>query len=161
MRTLSLKIAAAVDARTDKDALPCRVAVESDGQGLALELTACSALGVAFEALAFTDPGDGERSTETLRGWADRLAARVTYLMEPLVLIEIDAVAGEVELRSQVPTARGELKSFYEVRLNKQGAMRLTRVVFDEETRRRRPASCQLTREVLERLTDDLVDCSG
>lgn len=161
MRTLSQKIAATLDARTDKEPLPCRVAVESDGQGLALELTACSALGVAFDALEFTDPNDGARSAEALRGWADRLAARVTYLMEPLVLIELDAVAGEVELRSQAPTARGEMKSFYEVRLNKQGTMRLTRMVFDEETRRRRPAGCQLTREVLERLTDDLVGCSG
>ena len=63
--------------------------------------------------------------------------------------------------RSHAPTARGDLKSYYEVRLNKTGSLRLSRVVFDEATRRRRPAPCQLTREVLERLTDDLVASAG
>ena len=158
---LSRKLAAALDARLDIDLPTAPLVVDDGDHRLSLELTACGPVGLAFTALEFTSAAASERTTEALRAWADRLAARVTYLMEPLVVLEVDTVAGEAELRSQSPTARGELKSYYEVRLNKGGILRLSRVVFDDTARRRRPASCQMTREVLERLTDDLVACAG
>ena len=41
--------------------------------------------------------------------------------------------------------------------LRSEGTLHFARVRFDEETRRRRPTTCQMTREVLERLADDLV----
>ena len=157
--TLSRKIAAALDAQTDQ-LLPRELVVDDGAHRLSLSLTACGPVGFAFDVLEFT-AATAERSAEALRAWAEKLSARVTYLMEPLVVLEVDARAGEVELRSQPPTARGELRSYYEVRLTKQGTLRLSRVVFDDATRRRRPAPCQMTREVLERLTDDLVACAG
>ena len=73
-------------------------------------------------------------------------------------MLEVDAQGGEVELRSQSPTPRGQLRSYYEVRLNKAGTLRLDRVGFDPSDRRRRPMQFQLSREVLERLADDLAD---
>jgi len=158
MTPLNRKIAAALD---DRAGTAGRVDAEDAGHRLALLLTASGPVGLAFDALEYAAPEAGARTTESLRAWADRLAARVTYLMEPLVLVEVDATSGEAELRSQSPTARGDLKSYYEVRLDRLGSLRLARVVFDEETRRRRPSPCQLTREALERLTDDLVACSG
>ena len=77
--------------------------------------------------------------------------------MEPLKVLEIDAGGGEVQIRSQTPTARGDQRGFYEVRLFRQGTLRLERFAFDEATRQRQPTACQITREVLERLADDLV----
>ena len=68
--------------------------------------------------------------------------------MEPLVVLEVDAVGGEVELRSQSPSARDTLRSFYEVTLRREGTLHLRRVAFDAADRRRRPIACQLTREV-------------
>ncbi len=160
--SLSRKLTAALDASPVHPGDPsCQVAVDDGGHRIALDLIACGPVGLAFDALNFNAPADPERTTDALRAWADRLAARVTYLMEPLIVLELDPVAGEAELRSQTPTARGALKSYYEVRLNKTGALQLTRVVFDDVARHRRPAPCQLTREILERLTDDLVDCAG
>ena len=55
--------------------------------------------------------------------------------MEPLVVLEVDAQAGEAELRSQAPTPRGDRRSFYEVRLRREGSLHLQRVAFDEATR--------------------------
>ena len=81
--------------------------------------------------------------------------------MEPLVVLELDPVAGEVELRSQSPTARGDLTPTTRSASTSAGTLRLSRVAFDDATRRRRPAPCQMTREVLERLADDLVACAG
>jgi hypothetical protein len=147
--TLSRRLAAVLDTLDRPDAVPS-LATASDGRHeLSLELTAAGPVGLAFDALNFSAPASTELTAEALRAWADRLAARVTYLMEPLVVVELDAVAGEAELRSQSPTARGDRNAYYEVRLTTAGTLRLSRVVFD--------AASQLTREVLERLTDDLV----
>jgi hypothetical protein len=81
--------------------------------------------------------------------------------MESLVVLEVDPDGGEVELRSRAPSARGGRKSYYEARLSCSGALRLHRVAFDSSDRRRQAVPFQLSREVLERLVDDLVDTAG
>jgi hypothetical protein len=155
--TLSPKIAAALDARSEGGAFPCDVSVADGPYRLSLHLTAAGSVGLAFASLDFAVADRPEWTTEALRAWADRLSARLTYLMEPLVVLEVDAAEGEVELRSQSPTVRGGHRAYYEVRLSKQGTLRLGRTVYDETERRRRPTTCQMTREVIERLADDLV----
>ena len=77
--------------------------------------------------------------------------------MEPLVVLEHDPIDNQVEIRSESPTHRSGRRTYYEVRLHPRGTLRLSRVSYDEATRRRQPAPCQLTREALERLADDLV----
>jgi hypothetical protein len=153
MSLLSRKIAAAVDSNPG----PGPMSVDDGPHRLTLQLTAASPIGVAFDALEFAATDKPDWSADALKAWGDRLAARVTYLMEPLVVLEVDAVEGDVELRSQAPTARDTLRSYYEVHLHREGTLRLRRVAFDAADRRRRAVTCQLTREVLERLTDDLV----
>lgn len=159
--SLSQKIAAALDARPENGALPCLITVEDEPYRLTLGLTASGPVGLAFDSLDFATLARTEWSPEDLKAWADRIASRVTYLMEPLVVLEHDKVGGEVELRSQTPTARGDRRTYFEVRLNRHGAMTLSRIAVDEVSRRRQQATCQMTREVLERLTDDLVHSVG
>jgi hypothetical protein len=159
--TLSQKIAAALDAQPEHGALPTVLSVEDGAHRLTVHLTAAGPVGLAFSALEFQTNARPAWSLEDLKAWGDRIAARVTYLMEPLIVLEQDPVGGEVEMRSQSPTQRADQRAFYEVRLNRQGSLNLARMVYDETTRRRRPADCQLTREVLERLTDDFVASAG
>ncbi len=153
--TLSRKIAAAVDGRARDQNPPFAVSVEDGPNRLQLDLTSLDSVGVAFDALEFATTQRPEWSAEELTAWGERLTRRVTYLMEPLKVLEIDAEAGEVEIRSDNPTPRAELRGYYEIRLGRAGTCRLHRYVFDETTRRKRRASCNLTREVLERLVDD------
>lgn len=155
--SLSQKIAAALDARPDNGVLPCDVTVEDGPTRLTLALTASGPVGLAFDTLDFATAARAGRSPEDVRAWGERIASRVNYLMEPLVVLEHDKVAGDVELRSHAPTTRADQRAYYEVRLSPRGTLRFARVAFDESTRRRHPASCQMTREVLERFTDDLV----
>jgi hypothetical protein len=155
--TLSRKIADAVDSLPTGGPLPCLVEAEAGPTRLALNLTARGPIGLAFDRLDYVRGDRGDLSPEALRGWGDRLAARLTYLMEPLVVLEVDAQAGEAELRSQAPTPRGDRRSYYEVRLRREGSLNLRRVAFDEQARRRQAVPCQMTLEVLERLADDLV----
>jgi hypothetical protein len=155
--SLSRKIAAALDENTRAYDLPCTVTVEDGPNRLTLNLTALDTVGVAFDSLelAITDRQDW--SSEALNAWGERLAARVTYLLEPLKVLEIDAGGGEVQIRSQTPTARADQHGYYEVRLHKQGILRMERYAFGDATRQRNRRPCQFTREVLERLADDLV----
>ena len=156
--TLSRKIADAVDSPAPDASMPILVQAEASPFRLALNLIARGPIGLAFEGLDYARTDRADLSTEALRGWGDRLAGRLTYLMEPLVVLEVDAQAGEAELRSQVPTPRGDRKGFYEVRLRREGSLHLhRRVAFDGITRRRETIPCQMTTEVLERLADDLV----
>ena len=157
--SLSKKIAAALDENTKVHAPPCEVAVEEGSHRLTLDLTALDTVGVAFDSLEFATTSRPEWSSDALRSWGDRLAGRVTYLMEPLKVLEVDAAGGEVHIRSQSPTTRDDQRGYYEVRLFKQGTLRMERSAFDEASRRRRRIPCQLTREVLERLADDLAAC--
>lgn len=154
--SLSPKIAAALDENTRAYVLPCTVTVEDGPNRLTLNLSALDAVGLAFDVLEFTTTDRQDWSSDALRAWGERLAGRVTYLLEPLKVIEIDAQGGEVQIRSQSPTPRAEQRGFYEVRLYKQGLLLMQRFVFDDATRQRRQTACQLTREVLERLADDI-----
>jgi hypothetical protein len=159
--SLSRRIAAALDEfHARGHATPAVVEAAEAPHRLSLSVAQASPVGVQLDGLAFAADGP-ERSTEALRAWADRVAARVTYLMEPLVLLEVDPEGGEAELRSRQPTAREGRRAFYEVRLNRAGTLRLRRVAFDEADRRRADAPFQLSREVLERLADDLVATAG
>jgi hypothetical protein len=160
--SLSRNIATAVDALTRSYApLPCEAAAEDAGNRLALNLTAAGPVGLAFDDLEFTAADRAPRPPEALRAWADRLAARLTYLMEPLAVLEHDREAGDLVLRSHAPTARDGLRSYYEIRLSRDGTLRLGRFTFEEPDRRRRPAPCRMTVEALERLADDLVAAAG
>jgi hypothetical protein len=154
--SLSKKIAAALDENTKAYVLPCTVTVEEGPSRLTLQITALDTIGVACTALEFATTSRPEWSSDALKEWGTRLAGRVTYLMEPLKVVEVDADGGEVQIRSQSPTPRAEQRGYYEIRLFRQGTLRMVRFALDEATRQRRPTPCQLTREVLERLADDI-----
>jgi len=158
---LSQKIDVALDSCSATGAMPCALAVEDGPHQLTLHLTAAGTVGLAFDALEFATTARPEWSPEALQAWGDGLARRVSYLMEPLVVLENDTLGGTVELRSHAPTARADRRAYYEIRLSRPGRLRLARLSFDEATRRRTPSSCQMTREVLERLIDDIIASIG
>jgi hypothetical protein len=153
---LSRKIADAVESLPPGGPLPCLVEAETAEARLGIHLTAHGPVGLAFDGLDYAAAGRRDLPPGELRKWGDRLAARLTYLMEPLVVLEVDAHAGEAALRSQAPTPRGDRRSFYEVRLRREGTLHLRRVAFDEAARSRQTVPCQMTIEVHERLADDL-----
>jgi hypothetical protein len=154
--SLSKKIAAALDENTRAYVMPCTVTVDDGPQRVTLHLTALDTVGLAFSSFEFANSGRSEMTSEALNEWGTRLAARITYLMEPLKVLEIDSGGGEVQIRSQSPTARHAERGYYEMRLFRQGGLRMQRFTYDEATRQRRESTCQLTREVVERLADDI-----
>src|SRR5437763_1655398 len=62
-----------------------------------------------------------------LTDWAVRTADRVTGLLEPLKLIEVDATRSEAMLRSETPAPKGDDVQYYEVLLRGRHAATLHR----------------------------------
>src|SRR2546423_14828944 len=86
------------------------LAVPDEGAGWSLTLTAdrtdsLGCLAWEFRLERTTRPAVG---VAALQSWAEQVARRVTGLLEPLQVVEVDAQRPEALLRSQEPTASGD-----------------------------------------------------
>lgn len=159
--SLSQKIAAEVADALGAASHNVTLHAHHDRHTLDIPLILATAMGIECQGLDLSVDDRDNLSLDDLKDWGARIAARVTYLMEPLAIIEADAMGGQVLLRSGKPTPRAGKRSYYEVRLRKAGNLTLARVAYDDATRTRQDVPCQFTKEVLERLTDDLVATSA
>jgi hypothetical protein len=135
------------------------LAVPDEGTGWSLTLTAdrTDSLGcLAWEFRLERTPRSAA-SVAALQGWAEQVAHRVTGLLEPLKVVEVDAQRHEALLRSQEPTASGDTLSYYEVLLRgtEVALVRRYRASRLTETRREQVAFA-LTHDALVKLAIDL-----
>jgi|GEM_PF-6908359 len=116
-------------------------------------------LACEVELISITDPRLNSLSTEQLQAIADRLAESLSYLEERLVVLEVDSLASDVQMRSETPRVEAEAKSYFEVHVGKLG-ITLQRFAKQPSTKRQQvPAA--LTRSVFTRTCIDLVaECS-
>lgn len=93
-----------------------------------------------------------------LEAHASKVASRVTGLLEPLRLVEVDRARNIAILRSDAPRTRGTDVLFYEVvytGLNRVSVRRFTATKLSPA--HREPIEYILTHEVIGKLVDDLV----
>ena len=99
------------------------------------------------------EPAEGA----TLRSRAEGIAKRVTGLLEPLRLIEVDEPRQEAILRSTAPAHRGDEVLYYEVHLYGLDRAVVRRFETSPKTsNRREQVPFALTHEVIAKLADDL-----
>jgi hypothetical protein len=92
-----------------------------------------------------------------LKRWAEYTAARVTGLLEPLRVLEIDAERLTALLRSEAPTQRGENRFYYELQLHGNGRAHISRFqVTAKPEGRRQQIAYALTHETLAKLVSDV-----
>ncbi len=156
---LSRKIVAAVDSSPSDSAY--EIAAELDGRSVSLAIRTSDTVGIAFDSLLFRCDLYRDADPPILAAWGDRIKSQVTYLLEPLAVIEVDTLGGEVELRSKTPSTRDGRRGYYEIRIDRTGSLNLRRFAFDDSAKSRVQVPCNLTREVVERLIDDLVATSN
>ena len=133
--------------------------VEGDKLTICGEVTAADSLSCSFAELRVQPRRAAQLSTEQLRAWGDRVAKRVRYLLEAIESVELDAPKGRLLLRSTPPEKKPDGSVFYyELLLETTGELHLTRHRFDAKHRTRTPESLVCTRELLEKLVNDLVD---
>jgi len=100
-----------------------------------------------------TPPAEGA----SLRAWGERIAARVTGLLEPLKLVEVDVQRNEALLRSDGPTQRGDNVVYYEAILQGTNAAVVRRYQGSRQgNTRREQVPFAITHEALAKLTADL-----
>lgn len=88
---------------------------------------------------------------------AEQICDRVTGLMEPLCLVEVDAPRHTALLRSEQPGQVGDERFYYEVLLNGDGGSVLRRYQTPRQGQpRRQQVAFTLTHEALGKLVGDL-----
>ena len=121
---------------------------------LTCDLVERNSLAVAFQALRVATPELAAATSTSLERMAKSLSAQLTYLMEPIRPIEIDADACIAQLRSSPPQRDDDGRSYYELTVRRGGEIALSRYRKEPGTARQQiPAT--VTREVLLRLADD------
>lgn len=133
------------------------IVLEEEGLRVSFGAEAVDRVGCAIAGLSIKDLRSVERDVGNLAAWADRVAGRITYLLEKIAIIEVDAASGSALLRSARPERRGEARAYYEVVLTIPGTLTLTRYRYHQGEAKRVEIPCNLTLEVFERLVDDLV----
>ena len=126
-------------------------------EGWTVHLTADRADSLSCLAWELTLARTGEAPEGlTLRTWASAIADRVSGLMEPLKLLEVDDTRGEAILRSDEPTKKGERVSYYEVRLTGLTQAVVRRFTATRTTSGREQVPFALTHETLAKLAGDV-----
>jgi hypothetical protein len=139
---------------------PRVVHVAADGKRVECHLLELNSLACAFTSLAVEDSALIAANVDQLKQVSQRLAARLTYLLEPIHPIEVDADQCVVQLRSNPPHRDDDRTSYYELLVRRPGTISLMR--YGKQTgEARQPIPAHVTREVLLRLVDDLSHASG
>jgi len=130
------------------------VAAEDQPRKLSCNLLERNALAVTFENLRLATIELAAASTADLERIGKSLAGRLTYLMEPISPIEVDAAGCVVQLRSNPPQRDDDGRTYFELLVRRGGEIALARYRKENGAARRQiPAT--VTREVLLRLAGD------
>jgi hypothetical protein len=92
----------------------------------------------------------------SLQTWAAQIADRVTGLLEPLKIHEVDETRQEAVLRSENPARKGDDLSYYEVRLNGLTTAVVRRFAASKVVSGRTQISFALTHETIAKLAGDI-----
>ncbi len=98
---------------------------------------------------------DGTQSAN-VAAWSSAVAERVTGLMEPLRVVEIDTARDEAQLRSEAPMQRGDKRFYYELLLRGNPTAALRRFQVVNGNGKREQVAFALTHEVLAKLAGDI-----
>ena len=117
------------------------------GQQLHCELIAHDTLACAFERFEVQSAGLATAEIDRLKSVAETLSRRLTYLLEPISPVEVDAGQCVVQLRSNPPQRDENGASYYELLVQRGGRLSLCRWLKEPGTVRR-AVPAQVTREV-------------
>ena len=92
----------------------------------------------------------------TLKLWASAIADRVTGLMEPLSVYEVDETRNEAIVRSEAPGRKGQALAYYELRLSGLTGAALRRFTASKSEGGRTQIAFPVTHETLAKLIGDI-----
>ena len=134
---------------------PLAVTLAEEHAGVVAEVRAFDSLALSLNSLTVW----GDHRDASLEALAQDISRQVTYLWEPLALIERDLEREEVQMRSAPPLVEEKAIEFYEGRLTRQAGnprLHLVRYRRSNGERRRLSVPITLTHDQFRRLIDDL-----
>src|SRR4051794_27645856 len=139
---------------------PATVAVHESPRQLSCDVVERNSLAVSFNQLCLATDELATADAAKLERIGKALAGRLTYLMEPIAPIEIDAAACVMQLRSSPPQRDDDGRSYYELTVRRGGEISLARFR-KENGGARHQIAATVTREVLLRLVGDFCAILG
>jgi hypothetical protein len=131
-----------------------RLVAADAGERFECELMTLDRVGCEFTRFAVFADRLSSATIDQLKQVSEALAARLTYLLEPIKPIEQDADQCVIQLRSVPPQREANVTSYYEVLVRRGGELSLCRWMKSPgDVRQQLPA--QVTREVFLRLVGD------
>lgn len=120
-------------------------------------INAVDRLACSFESLELESNHLANKSIDDLKQISNQLCAKLSYLLEPIALIESDVDTCTTQLRSNPPLKEDDQTFYYEILVRRGGSIAFCR--FQKQPGNvRQTVPATLTHEVLARLADDLVN---
>jgi hypothetical protein len=130
--------------------------VDCDAGRVEADLVAVDCIGCAFQTLGLSTSKLADMSLDDLKNISDALISRLTYLLEPIGIVEADADRCSVQMRSNPPKKGEDETSYYELMVRRGGDITLSRYS-KKSGQLRQIIPAQVTREVLTRLAEDFI----
>ncbi len=133
---------------------PQALEISAGGSRLLAELDECDRLACAVRRFTLLTDRLADADVERLRKISQALSSRLTYLLEPIGAVEIDADSCTLQMRSTQPQKDDDGTSYYELLVRRGGEIGVLRYA-KAPGQSRRVISAYLTHEVLARLAGD------
>lgn len=149
-----------------------QVLASQGGVTVRCSVSGAERLGCALTELELVEPDGAPLTMAELEERVERICAKITYLLEPLRKIEVDANAKVALVRSREPkhlfvepsgdaAPAIEHVAYYELLAQANRRVTLQRYRFIPTDRKRAPTEILLTNEQLAILVEDLVAATG
>jgi hypothetical protein len=134
--------------------------VDTDNGRIEADLLAVDAIGCSFLTLAYSTDQLASSSLDELKKISESLISRLTYLLEPIGVVEVDRDRAAVQLRSSPPQKGDDGTNYYELMVRRGGDVTLSRYQ-KKPGQIREIVPANVTREVVQRLAEDFVAVVG
>jgi len=128
--------------------------ITEDGRRITGELVALDSLACAFTHVSVEIDALAGATIERLKRVGEKLSAKLTYLLEAIHPIEVDAEQCVVQMRSVPPERDENGTSYYELLVRRDGHLNLSRYA-KQPGDQRHTIPAHVTREVMARLMGD------
>ena len=134
--------------------------VDCDTGRVEADLLAVDAIGCSFQTLGLSTGKLADASLDELKAISETLTGKLTYLLEPIGVVESDADRCSIQLRSNPPQKGEDETSYYELMVRRGGDITLSRYS-KKPGQLRQIVPAHVTREVLGRLAEDFIAAVG
>lgn len=124
------------------------------------QLDVVDAVGCSFARFDYQSTNLANATVDSLKALSNKIQQRLTYLMEPISLLETDAESVSIQMRSSPPQVGDDGRSYYELLVRRGGEVTLRRY-HKAAGQPRQIVPAHVTREVLGRLAEDFVAVIG